>query len=450
MSTRGWCAALIGALIVPSAFRAALVDGWMARYVPGAPPADSLQVVSGVVIGIVLLLLFAALTAFWSGAVNRWSAAGAGAVAGLLIGGMTYIRFGSAAAGVAGAVPIYPYLTASPPPPDLPAFYDCSLSMILWTYGLGGVLWLSGTFLGALAGLAVGARPSVRDDTEALPERVMVGILVAFCCLSLLMIVVLYSILLVNLERGRADVGSTPSVAFGVVHFMVLGTPMGVVLGLLILIWLRGRKETWRFGIETRGASWVFYDVGAAALLTIGALVFLERHVFLSALAVILLLIGVLGIVLILLGWKTAHVAKALAGTEAETHSFVPWLVRAIAGGLLCGSLAASWLMASSNNLTVMLIPLITTMVPLESGPETPPYTSALEMVRLIYTTQAADAMQAFYFSLAAFLVVMALSYGLLRFALRRRPAAEAVQMESPLTTETAEITEGANEKQSE
>lgn len=451
MSTRGWSAALIGALIVPSAFRAALVDGWMVRYVPGAPAADSRQVISGLIIGIVLLLLFAALTAFWSGAANRWAAAGAGAVAGLLIGGVTFARFGAAAAGAAAAAPVYPYFTASPPPPDLPTFYDSSLGVILWTYGLGWALWLGGTFLGALAGLVVGARPSAKDPTEALPERVMLGTLVAFCCLGLIMVVALYSILLVSLERGMTDAAHTPAVAFEVLHFMILGNPDGDRDGSPgpdLAGGAKGGLALWRSGVETRGASWVFYDAGAAALLTIGALALLERSIFLSAMAVVLLLIGVLGCALILLGRKTARAAKALAGTEAEFHSFVPWFVRAIAGGLLCGSLAVSWVMASSNNLTMLIIPLIPTVVSMDSAPAAPPYASALEMVRLAYTTQVAVAEQVFYVALTAFLVVMGLSYGLLRFALRRRPASEAAQTESSLTAGTAESTGEADEKQ--
>jgi len=84
MKTHSWIIAALGSLATALALRYPLMEGWMARYVPGAPAANVAQATTGALSGAVLLLASAALTARLSGARSRAEAAGAGALAGLL------------------------------------------------------------------------------------------------------------------------------------------------------------------------------------------------------------------------------------------------------------------------------------------------------------------------------------------------------------------------------
>lgn len=153
MDTRSWWVALGGAWIVPPAFRYVLVDWWLARYVSGAPAADLWQAILWLVVGIVGLMLTAALAARWAGR----NPARAGGLTGLLIGGVVYALYGAPAAGVAGARELFP-LEAAPPGLALGIFSVSLMRIMSWTYVLAWGMCGGAALAGMSVGLVVGTR----------------------------------------------------------------------------------------------------------------------------------------------------------------------------------------------------------------------------------------------------------------------------------------------------
>ena len=79
MKFYSWIAAVLGGYATATALRYVLVQAWLPRYVPGESTADASQMTISAIVGAVLLIASAALTARWSSAKGRAGAAGAGA-----------------------------------------------------------------------------------------------------------------------------------------------------------------------------------------------------------------------------------------------------------------------------------------------------------------------------------------------------------------------------------
>jgi hypothetical protein len=177
MTFLSWIAAIAGAVIAPYVFRYVLVQWWMAQYVPDALPVDLWSAVRATVLGTLALMASSALAAYGSRRrVGGAGAARAGALAGLLSAGMIFALFGVPAAGAAGARPVYPYWSATMPPPDPGRLYLAVRSCVLWTYAMGALMWLVGAGIGATVGWVVGAAPvGASPETERRPGLRLAG-----------------------------------------------------------------------------------------------------------------------------------------------------------------------------------------------------------------------------------------------------------------------------------
>jgi hypothetical protein len=217
MKTHSWIIAALGSLATALALRYPLMEGWMARYVPGAPAANAAQATTGVLSGAVLLLASAALTARLSGARSWAGAAGAGALAGLLAGGLTFALYGAPAAGAAGTRPVYPFIVTPAQTDALVELIKAVLGCATWTYGLGWAMGLGGGLGQMIAQAAVKAH-------------------------------------------------YTPAVSPDFPWYAAVGFPLAVLIALLLGAWLHGRRRS-ADAAEARSVAQTSYTLGILAIL---------------------------------------------------------------------------------------------------------------------------------------------------------------------------------------
>lgn len=418
--TASWLVALLGSIAMYPMLRYPLVQGWMARYVPDAPAASTDWVIVSVVVGTVLLIISAVLTARWSGAKNRAGAAGAGGIAGLLSGGLTFALFGAPAAGVAGSQAAYPFLAEPLPTPDLAALIDAILECAVWIYGMGWAMWLGGGIIGALVGAVAGAGSSVESDLagSAFAERLMILIISLICCLGLVANVAVHDMLAQSIADSAVEVGYTPAIPPHFTRCTVIGSHMVVLLATLLLIWGQGRRRRPCSSAQSWYESRVFYVLGVVATLTVVLLLVVNLRAFLSVLGVGLVAILVLGVLLIILGRQYSLASRQTAYGPMALPGVSLLIVLGLVGGTIVVSLLQFLGAAFPLSLVLIVIPVLPYM---SATSLVPPATTALELAETNYVTQIVWVIRAWRVASVAFVLVMLLLCGLIWLRERRR-----------------------------
>jgi hypothetical protein len=425
MKTRSWIIATLGSYLTALAFRHPLVQDWLARYVPGEPAAETAQVTIGVIVGAVLLIVSAALAARFSGARNRLGAAAAGAVAGLLAGGVTFGMYGAPAAGVAGARPVYPF-TVEPAQTDaMVELVEAILGCFTWTYGLGWAMLLGGGVVGALVGVIAGASPVDEDDVRSsFAKLLVIVILAAACCVGLVVNMAIYSLLSQAIAKSAAEVGYTPSVSPSFTWYAPVGSSLVVLITVLLLTWLWGRRRHPATSAEAWRAALASCIIGGVAILAVVIVLVMDFQALFSITGVGLVAVVALGVLLVIQGYRYRLASRQAEEGQAVLPGILSLIGSGLAGGTILASLVPLLSTAIPYNLTLLVIPVIPTMIAAGTPPEVSP-PSASELALTNYTVQVVAFLRIWGVLCAAFVVVLLLTRALI--ALRERRRAEVV-----------------------
>jgi len=411
--THSWIIAALGSLVTALALRYPLVAGWMARYVPGAPAANAAQVTSSVISGAVLLLASAALAARLSGAQTRAGAAGAGALAGLLAGGLTFALYGAPAAGVAGAQPVYPFVLAPAQADARVELIKAVLGCATWTYGMGWAMGLGGGIAGVLVGALVGSRPSATPPSS-LPAQTMVVVVALVCCLGLVVDVALLSLLGQTIARAAAEANYTPPISPYFPWYVAVGSPLVILIVALLGAWLHTRRRT-PGAAEARHVARVSYTLGILAILTVALVRVMNVRAFFSVIGIGLVAVLALGVLLLILGRRRGLEARQ---GEREERAALPGLLALVGLGLVGGTamvaLAQLFGMAFALNLNLLVVPVIPNMVTAAGPAQGPLMGPASTLALTNYTFQAGSALRAWIVLCGIFVLGLLLWRGLL------------------------------------
>ena len=245
---------------------------WTAYYVPGAPNADRTFLIFSIVAGTLALIITSALTTRWSDAYDHASAAGAGTLAGWMVGGMTFALFGAPAAGVVGNQAIYPSIVSPPQTLNLYAYVDSVVSTVFWTYGMGWTMLLGGGLIGGLVGVVswmLGSRSRSSSGSKpmslSIPLLLMLFFLFIASYLILIGDIVVYALLMDSAGKTASQVHYSIPPVFAL--YTIIESAIAVMIALLLLLLLWGRELSPDDGPTAKCTAWVFYCSGVVCIL---------------------------------------------------------------------------------------------------------------------------------------------------------------------------------------
>jgi hypothetical protein len=427
--TAGWVATLIGAVLVYRTLRYPLVQAWMSRYVPGAPAAETSRVTVSVLLAALLLIAAAALTARLSRVKTRKRAAAFGAIAGLLAGGLTYALFGAAAAGTAGAQSIFPLLADPPSVPHEGALDEALIACTAWTYGLGWTFWLGGGLLGGLTGLIVGSGAKKVRIPRFFGQLVL-AVLTGITSLGLLLNALLWLPLMVGrMDQPGRDIDLAAVFAWNV----TMGSHILVLLALLLIAWIWGRRqrsanpaEAWYESriLYTLGGVVVLCTIATIAIATTGRADSFDVGPLVSLFGLGLLLALVLGVLLIALGRGYGTRGRQIKSREMALPGVLTLTVQGLAGGTFLASLLHFLVVAFQLNYDLFIVPAIPYMA---EKPATEPFQWTAEvLVRTNYGVHVTTVVRMWNITALGFVALMWLAGGLVWLREQRRSRRKA------------------------